>query len=133
MRILKINLSPFSRFHYGETVTSQLANYVGTYTYAAETQGPYRRTTTPVGSFVPNAFGLHDMHGNVWEWSADRWLERSRPALRTGSTVGESRDWRVLRGGSWSDAPENICAVTRTGNAVDALNRLFGFRLCCVG
>lgn len=116
-------------FHFGDTVTSQLANYVGTYTYAAESRGDYRQATTPVGSFCPNAFGLYDMHGNVWEWSADRWLERA-PVSRASGTP---RHWRALRGGSWSDAPGNIRAATRTGNAVEALNRLFGLRICCAG
>ena len=116
-------------FHYGDTVTSQLANYVGTYTYAAESCGAYRQATTPVGSFSPNAFGLYDMHGNVWEWSADRWLKRTQVS-RAADTP---RDWRALRGGSWSDAPGNIRAATRTGNAVDVLNRLFGLRVCCTG
>lgn len=116
-------------FHYGETVTSQLANYVGTYTYAAERRGDYRQATTPVGSFCPNAFGLYDMHGNVWEWSADHWLGRSPAA----SAADPAHDWRALRGGSWSDAPGNVRAATRTGNAVDARNRLFGVRVCCAG
>ena len=120
-------------FHYGDTVTSQLANYVGTYTYAAESRGNYRQATTPVGSFSPNAFGLYDMHGNVWEWNAGRWLEQTQASRASAREAGTQRDWRALRGGSWSDAPGNIRAATRTGNAVDARNRLFGIRVCCAG
>jgi formylglycine-generating enzyme required for sulfatase activity len=114
-------------FHYGETITSQLANYVGTYTYAAERLGDYRRATTPVGSFAPNAFGLYDMHGNVWEWTADRW----QAPVASSKSARDQRDWRTLRGGSWSDAPVNLRAVTRTGNHAESLNRLFGLRVCC--
>ena len=60
-------------FAYGETLTGELANYCAEHVYRAEPAGPYRHTTTPAGSFPPHAFGLYDMHGNLWEWCADAW------------------------------------------------------------
>ncbi len=52
-------------FHFGATITTELANYSGNSTYGSESEGQYRKETTEVGSFPPNAFGLYDMHGNV--------------------------------------------------------------------
>jgi formylglycine-generating enzyme required for sulfatase activity len=51
-------------FHFGETISTELANYNGNYTYASGSQGIYREQTTEVGSFPANAFGLYDMHGS---------------------------------------------------------------------
>jgi formylglycine-generating enzyme required for sulfatase activity len=104
-------------FHTGETITSSLANYVGTYTYQAEAAGQYRQSTVPVGSFSPNAFGLYDMHGNVWEWCSDRYAANAQI--------------RSIRGGSWLDRPENMRSASRSGYAATSLNRIIGFRVVC--
>ncbi|UBF27480.1 formylglycine-generating enzyme family protein [Kovacikia minuta CCNUW1] len=121
-------------FHFGETLTSDLANYNGEYTYGAEPKGIYQEETTPVGSFgVANAFGLYDMHGNVWDWCADHWHESYEGAPIDGSAwvTSRERDRRVLRGGSWCNDP-HLCRSAYRGRN-DAVVRYdhFGFRVAC--
>jgi formylglycine-generating enzyme required for sulfatase activity len=89
-------------FYFGETITSDLANYNGNYTYASEPKGKYRQETTDVGSFPPNAFGLYDMRGNVWEWCQDTWHENyeGAPTDATAWITEKEDSSRVLRGGS---------------------------------
>ncbi|GBD53399.1 SUMF1/EgtB/PvdO family nonheme iron enzyme [Microcystis aeruginosa NIES-298] len=90
-------------FYFGETITGELANYDAGYTYADEPKGEYREETTPVGQFPPNAFGLYDMHGNVWEWCADTWHDNYDRAPTDGSAWIEKGNDNLspLRGGSW--------------------------------
>ena len=96
-------------FYFGETITTDLANYVGEHTYLSEPKGVYRHVTTDVGSFPPNAFGLYDMHGSVWEWCADAWHDDYTGAPADGNTWDCcANSQRVLRGGSWHDPP-GIC------------------------
>jgi formylglycine-generating enzyme required for sulfatase activity len=94
-------------FYFGETITGELANYNASETYAEEAKGEYRQQTTPVGQFPPNAFGLYDMHGNVWEWCADTWHDNYDGAPTDGSVwIKNGDDNRSpRRGGSWYNNP----------------------------
>ena len=123
----------YTPFNMGETITSDLADYVGSYTYRQEASGAYRQTTTPVGSFSANAFGLQDMHGNVWEWCADSWHESYRGAPRDGKprTTRSPLQAKVIRGGSWLDAPAQLRSASRSGYSATSLNRIVGFRVSC--
>lgn len=113
-------------FNTGATLTSEWADYVSTYAYAGETTGNYRRQTQAVGSFAPNAFGLHDMHGNVWEWCANCWQPNYRRPSLTEGTV------RAIRGGGWLDPPERLRSASRSGYDQHGLNRTIGFRVMTV-
>ena len=86
--------------------------------------------TAPVGSFSANAFGLYDVHGNVWEWVEDCWNESYRGAPSDGS-VWESGDCerRVLRGGSWSYIPRDLRSADRSGLTAGFRDLNVGFRV----
>ena len=94
-------------FHYGGTITTDKANYDGSYTYGSGREGVYREKTMAVGRFPGNDFGLHDVHGNVWEWVEDCWHVDYEGAPEDGSAwvTGGDCSRRVLRGGSWLSKP----------------------------
>ena len=107
-------------FYFGETINKDLANYGGN----------YRERTTQVGIFPPNAFGLYDMHGNVWEWchdwhSAD-YYSRSPAVDPQGPPKGQ---YRILRGGFWGDFPRGCRSALRFKLAPGTRNSHGGFRL----
>ena len=86
--------------------------------------------TSPVGSFRPNAFGLYDMHGNVWQWVEDCYRRGYDGAPRDGGAWTEEKcDARVVRGGSWNDGPRVLRAAYRKGYGPDDRNGAVGFRL----
>ncbi len=122
-------------FHFGETITPELANYNGNYTYNGSPQGKYCQKTTEVGSFPANVWGLYDMHGNVFEWCLDDYHNNYEQAPTDG-TAWIDRDCietRVgLRGGSWNYDPRNC----RSASRFDFIQRddyysNVGFRVCC--
>ncbi|MGB3640954.1 MAG: formylglycine-generating enzyme family protein [Rivularia sp. (in: cyanobacteria)] len=121
-------------FHYGETITSELANYFAhRSSYADEPKGESRGRTTPVGQFPPNAFGLYDMHGNVWEWCRDTWLDDCEKLPTDGSAWinYQNRINRSMRGGSWTVSPDKCHSAYRL--KVDRTNLIpeNGFRVAC--
>jgi formylglycine-generating enzyme required for sulfatase activity len=136
-------------FSFGATLTSQLANYDGSYSYANGPKDHYRRQTTPVGMFPANAWGLQDLHGNVWEWCLDHWHENyegapidgsawlkasgqsDNPSSQRGSDRVDVSD-RLLRGGSWLDDPRDCRSAFRLRFHPDFRHHSFGFRVCCL-
>ncbi|MBW4553512.1 MAG: formylglycine-generating enzyme family protein [Aphanocapsa sp. GSE-SYN-MK-11-07L] len=117
-------------FHFGETLTSKLANYDGKYTYRLEPPGDYREGTTPVGLFtVANGFGLCDMHGNVWEWCADAWIDNRATAPIAGQGLDHAE--RLLRGGAWYCLPGLCRSAQRHWNQTNYGGSGIGFRVAC--
>ncbi len=102
-------------FAFGETLTPDLANYDGNSTYGTGPKGNYRKETSAVGSFPANAWGLQDMHGNVWEWCLDTWHDSYNGAPTDGRPWGTSGDKgaKLLRGGSWLNFPWNCRSAYR--------------------
>ena len=120
-------------FHFGETITTDLANYDGNYTYASSPKGEDRQQTTEVGTFPPNAFGLYDMHGNVWEWCLDHWHDNYQGAPIDGSAwnTGGNDKYRLLRGGSWTNYPSYCRSAYRNRFKMGSRSHSLGFRVVC--
>lgn len=129
-----------SPFHFGETITGEFANYNASRTYADEPKGEESNQTTPVGQFPPNAFGLYDMHGNVWEWCLDDWHDSYENAPTDGSawfdkdyhSLYQNKGKAVLRGGSWYLIPEDCRSASRYFYpSRDLIGYDYGFRVVC--
>ncbi len=116
-------------FYFGETITTDLANYDGNYTYGAGSKGEYRDQTTDVGIFPPNAFNLFDMHGNIWEWCQDAWHENYNGAPGDGSAWVSDNNIRLLRGGSWNNFPRLCRSASRFRFARVDWGSSVGFRV----
>jgi formylglycine-generating enzyme required for sulfatase activity len=140
-------------FHFGETISTDLANYEGADekygAYGRGLRGEYRKETTDVDYFkVANAFGLSDMHGNVWQWCLDPWHSDYKVAPNDGRVWDEGKEHlyedisknldvllqddrtHVVRGGSWGNRPGYCRSAARRNFAYLYLHQ--GFRVVCV-
>ncbi len=124
-------------FHFGEAITTELANYDGSYTDDGSPQGRFRNLTTNVGSFPANQWGLQDMHGNVREWCQDDWHLNYKSAPNDGTAwIDEDRQRRTrvqIRGGSWYHNPGFCRSASRQNyDRRVCFSGTIGFRVVCV-
>lgn len=120
-------------FHFGPTISTELANYNGIEPYEGNQRGRYQQRTTPVGEFgLANGFGLYDMHGNVWEWCVDHWHNSYVGASPVGHPWQTTKNSdRVIRGGAWHCGPMNCRSASRDRTWPTNKDYGIGFRVCC--
>jgi formylglycine-generating enzyme required for sulfatase activity len=121
-------------FYFGKTLMTSIANYDGNFTYNNEPYGENREETASIDCFgIANAFGLCDMHGNVWEWCQDHWHHNYEDAPADGSAWLTEEEYmnRVLRGGSWFDLVWDCRSASRIDTSPEQYNDFIGFRVTC--
>ena len=119
-------------FSFGETLTVEFANFNGEHTFGDEPRGYYRHTTTEGATFPPNAFGLYDMYGNLWEWCVDNWLDDYSSSPRDDRSYQDRRSlYRVARGGSWHEPPGLCRSASRLRVHQEEADEFMGFRVIC--
>jgi serine/threonine protein kinase len=101
-------------FHYGNSLSARMANFDGRYPYGDAKKGSFKKKTLPTAKYKANAWGLYDMHGNIWEWCYDAY---------------SSHNSRVFRGGSWNVDANHCRAAYRGNNIPDLKANYLGFRL----
>jgi formylglycine-generating enzyme required for sulfatase activity len=118
-------------FHYGDSIGSHEANFNGNYPYGGVSKGNYRKSTVSVKSYEANAWGLYDMHGNVWEWCSDFYDKEYYGTASAGRDPTGAKDGqnRVLRGGGWGNRARRCRSAYRGRSRPDLRDLNFGFRL----
>ena len=121
-----------SIFHFGNSLSSSQANFNGVHPFGTAEKGSFLNRTTTVGTYKPNAFGLHDMHGNLHEWCMDRFdrdYYRDSPQLDPqGSPTGT---YRVIRGGDWYSDGRDCRSAFRYADVPDGKFYALGMRVVC--
>jgi len=113
----------------GDNITTSQANYNGRYPYNNNDKGISYKKPLPVGSFEPNAWGLYDMHGNIWEWCWDWYNVDFSNEAKTDPMGAFSGAGRVVRGGSWAAPAEYARSASRVPNYPNRRYNYLGFRL----
>jgi len=117
---------------FGNSLSSRQANFDGNHPYGGAARGQYREKTAPVKSYQPNAYGLYDMHGNVWEWCEDAYQERLPGGTDPLVAPTATGLLRVIRGGSWFGHGGICRSAFRNWVTPDYRYRNDGFRLAAV-
>ncbi len=117
-------------FNTGDNLTTEQANYDGEFPYKNYPKGKDSEKTTPVGSYRPNAWGLYDMHGNVWEfcqdWYDQKYYAKSPSTNPQGPSTGSSR---ILRGGGWYLGGRDCRSANRRPARLSERDLNIGFRI----
>ncbi len=117
-------------FYTGKTITTKQANFDCRESYGGSKLGRYLNMPTPVGKYPPNAFGLHDMHGNLWEWCSDfyqpNYYKKSPKKNPKGPVTG---NFRVVKGGAWDEVPYQLRAAYKEKRRHRSDKKNLGFRI----
>jgi formylglycine-generating enzyme required for sulfatase activity len=126
-------VSSYQAFHFGNSLSSNQANFHGNYPYGGADKGVYLQRTCLVGSYKANAFGLHDMHGNVAEWCHDWYApDYYSKSLRQDPPGPAEGPGRVVRGGDWNGYGQICRSASRSQRYPAFRDRFLGFRVALV-
>ena len=122
-------------FCFGEVLTTELSNFFEDFSFTENFEENYRNTPVAADSFWPNAFGLYNMHGNVFEWCSDDYHDnyKGAPSDATRWASSNSQASKVMRGGSWFNDTPYCRSAFRDKNSQTGRSNSFGFRVVCEG
>lgn len=118
-----------TNFSFGDSLTAAQANFDPNKAPEGEQDGEFVGKTAPVGSYPANAFGLHDMHGNVWEWVADCYKPYNKAVTHAKAVTRKACEENVVRGGSWAIGPGPARSANRSKSKPNSRSHRRGFRV----